>query len=358
MSVSPEGGVGGAGLRQCVVLAGGRDTLRTCGDRPLLAWLLRELQRYGIEEAVLLAGDQAAALRAAGPGLQARLPREMRLRIAEAAPSAGTGGALHQVRDLLDPHFLLCHGTRWLGTNLAPLLAPLAADDGSGRLPRHGDADAGIAVLDRRMVDHLQPGSAPERDVLAASGALPAQDALPARLRRRALFLDRDGVINVDHGYVGSIERFQFVAGAREAIARATRAGWHVFIVTNQSGVARGFYDETAVQTLHRWVRAQVQEAGGTIDDVAYCPHHPEAVVAAYRRRCDCRKPAPGMLLDLLRRWEVDPAGCVMVGDQPTDLQAAAAAGVVGARFHGGNLDDFVAPLLDLPVRSPNEAPA
>ena len=139
-------------------------------------------------------------------------------------------------------------------------------------------------------------------------------------------------------------ERFEWMPGAREAIRAATDAGWHVFVVTNQAGVARGHYDEAAVTRLHAWMTDEVRRAGGTIDDIRYCPFHPDADVPAYRRVSDWRKPAPGMLLDLMRAWELDPARCVLVGDQPTDMAAAEAAGIRGIRFPGGNLARFRRP--------------
>ena len=174
-----------------------------------------------------------------------------------------------------------------------------------------------------------------------------AQTELPARLHRRALFLDRDGVINVDRGWVGRREAFEFVPGALEAIRAAGDAGFHVFVVTNQSGIARGFYDEAQFAALCGWVDLQVREAGGTIDDWRHCPFHPEAPLAAYRRVSDWRKPGPGMILDLLAKWEVDPGRSLLVGDQASDLAAAAAAGVAGYLFPGGNLLEFVGPLLE-----------
>ena len=97
-----------------------------------------------------------------------------------------------------------------------------------------------------------------------------------------------------------------------------------------------GYYDEAAVVALHAWMADEARRAGGTIDDIRYCPFHPDAVVPAYRRASDWRKPAPGMLLDLIRAWELDAARCVLVGDQETDMQAAAAAGMRGFRFPGG----------------------
>jgi D,D-heptose 1,7-bisphosphate phosphatase len=173
-----------------------------------------------------------------------------------------------------------------------------------------------------------------------------AQDEIPRMLHRRALFLDRDGVINVDHGWVGTRDRFEWTPGVFEAIRAASDAGWHVFVVTNQSGVARGHYDEAAVATLHAWMTDEVRRAGGTIDDIRYCPFHEEASVPAYRHASDWRKPAPGMLLDLIRAWELDPARCVLVGDQESDMAAAKAAGIAAYRFVEGNLAEFVRPII------------
>ena len=164
----------------------------------------------------------------------------------------------------------------------------------------------------------------------------------------RALFLDRDGVINVDHGHVGTLDRFEWVDGAREAVAFATQSGWRVFIVTNQSGVARGFYTEDDVRSLLIWIAEECTVYGGTIDDTRFCPYHPEAPLEAYRRASDWRKPQPGMLLDLIRTWDLTPGRCVMIGDQPTDMAAAERAGIPGYLFPGGNLLDFVRPILAL----------
>jgi len=163
---------------------------------------------------------------------------------------------------------------------------------------------------------------------------------------RRAVFLDRDGVLNIDHGYVGSRDRFEWTDGALEAIRGATEAGWQVFIVTNQSGVARGLFSEEAVRDLLGWIADQARMAGGTIDDARFCPFHPEAVLEAYRGTHPWRKPAPGMLLDLLRAWELEPGQTVMVGDQDSDMRAAAAAHVAAYLFPGGNLWAFLRPIL------------
>ena len=231
-----------------------------------------------------------------------------------------------------------------------------------------GLINAGIYLLDRRIVAETTEICSLERDVLprlaragkvrATIGAgyfidigIPddlrrAEQELPALLKRRALFLDRDGTINIDYGWVGSRQRWEFVAGADHAIQMATDAGWHVFIVTNQSGIARGYYDVADVDELHAWVSDTVRQRGGTIDDVRIAPQHPSAIRPEFRADSDWRKPKPGMLLDLLRVWRLDPRCCVLVGDQLTDIEAAEAAGMPGYRFTGGNLADFVVPLL------------
>ena len=174
-----------------------------------------------------------------------------------------------------------------------------------------------------------------------------AQTELPERrLHRRALFLDRDGVINVDHGWVGHQERFEFMPGAIDSMRAAADAGWHVFVVTNQSGIARGHYDEAQFGTLSAWMIDQIRAGGGNVDDLRFCPTHPDAPLEAYRRVDPRRKPGPGMLQELIAAWQLDPTRCTLVGDQPTDLEAAASCGIAAHLFAGGNLLATVGPLL------------
>jgi len=397
-----------ATITQCAVLVGGlgarfgtptADTpkpMLPCGDRPFLAWLLRELVRFGVTEFLLLTHCLSAEVERAAHDIVGALPRQARVTISEQPGRAGTGGAIYHARDRLDERFLLCNGDSLLDCNLAQLLATAARDNESvtGRmvLRQSGDASrfgvarldgdritgfferpspgtggivsAGIYVFRRGLVDSLSPQCSMEADVLphlAAAGVLHGtlsdgcfhdigapedfarvQAQIPHLLRRRAVFFDRDGVLNIDHGYVGTRERFEWMPGALEAIRYVTEARWHVFVVTNQSGVARGHYDEAAVRQLLDWMADEARRAGGTIDDVRYCPFHEAAVVDAYQRSSDWRKPEPGMVLDLIRTWELDPKRCVMIGDQPTDMAAASAAGVPGHLFSGGNLLEFV----------------
>jgi D-glycero-D-manno-heptose 1,7-bisphosphate phosphatase len=164
--------------------------------------------------------------------------------------------------------------------------------------------------------------------------------------RRAAVILDRDGVLNVDHGYVGEAERLEWIAGARKAVRWINDAGLLVIVATNQSGVARGFFDLAAVDAVHARMRADLAAEGARIDAFYVCPYLPDAPLPAFAHPDHPdRKPNPGMILRAISEWSIDPARALVIGDNSRDIEAGRRAGVRGALFPGGDLSRFVASL-------------
>lgn len=169
------------------------------------------------------------------------------------------------------------------------------------------------------------------------AGALLANAPAP----RPALLLDRDGVINVNHGYVHTAGRTDWLPGIFELVAQAHHFRRLVIVITNQSGIGRGYYSEQAFLRYTAWMHAQFARRGAPLLATFWCPHHPEAGIGVYRTACECRKPRPGMLLAAAARFGLDLPASWMIGDKPADLQAAAAAGV-GQRMLIESAVDFV----------------
>ena len=145
---------------------------------------------------------------------------------------------------------------------------------------------------------------------------------------RRAAFLDRDGVINVDVGFAHKPEQLVFTPTAREGIRAFNEAGYWVIVVTNQSGVARGLYDEMEVVRFHEHITARLADYGAFIDAFYYCPYHPGGTIARYAIDHEDRKPRPGMLFRAMQDLRIQRAGSLLIGDRQSDAQAATAAGI------------------------------
>jgi D-glycero-D-manno-heptose 1,7-bisphosphate phosphatase len=146
-------------------------------------------------------------------------------------------------------------------------------------------------------------------------------------------FLDRDGVLNIDHGYVHRPERLEWVTGAPEAVRLLNEAGLPVIVITNQSGVARGYFGEADVARFHAHMQDELRAHGAHIDAFYHCPHHPQGKVAQFAVDCDCRKPKPGMLERAARDFVIDRARSFLIGDKEDDVSAAQAFGARGIRF-------------------------
>ncbi|MCA1529377.1 MULTISPECIES: HAD-IIIA family hydrolase [Bradyrhizobium] len=395
-------------LRQAVILVGGLGTrlgertrlvpkpLLEVGGRPFLDYLLDELTRYPtIEEIVLLAGHRADVVVDSYHGKRWRGASVTV--VCEPAP-CGTGGALKHAGGALQDRFFLLNGDSWFDFNLLDLA--LRAQSSSAivhmalKRDQAGDRYGRVLLESNRVRSFLAAGAQPfgpintgvycvDRAILLYIDGMPCsleqqvfpklvaerrltadlydgffidigiptdfervQHELPERLWRPAVFFDRDGVLNIDKAYVYRIEDFEWVEGAREAIKLCNDLGYYTFIVTNQSGVARGYYGVDDVGRLHDWMTGEFAEIGAHIDDYQFCPYHEDGTVEAYRGASDRRKPAPGMILDCLKAWPVRKEGSLLVGDNVRDIEAAHAAGIPGHLFGDGNLAAFLRPLL------------
>ncbi len=390
---------GGLGTRLGSLTQSTPKPLLPVAGKPFLDILIEEVARQGVRRFLLLAAFEPDQIQRFAAGARERLNLDIEVEVGLEPGQAGTGGALWHSRDRLSDTFFLLNGDSWLNLSLVDLVRVLVGStdvigalslrevpDGArfgrvalegrrlsafGLAPRPGEPaliNAGVYLFRRNLVDHLAAECSLERDVLphlAAAGRLNglpsqgyfidigipedfhrAQIELPQRRTRPALFLDRDGVINEDLGHVGTVDRFRWMPGAREAIAMANAWGYFVFVVTNQAGIAKARYTEADYWVLRRHIRRELAEFGAHIDDERFCPFHPEGVIDDYRCVSDMRKPAPGMLLDLLKRWPVDVERSLMIGDRDTDVAAARAAGIRGSLYTEGRLDDRLLQLM------------
>lgn len=360
--------------------------------------LLENAARMGFTDLVLLAGHLGDQVEAVYHG---RRFGESEVRVVREAQPLGTGGALSQALHLLGDRFVMMNGDSFFDINLRALTAaPLP--QGGGRLAlrmvddtsRYGSVDldgnritafveksteragaglinGGIYYLSHDLAARISAPSSIENDVfprLVAEGRIEGQPfngyfldiGLPetlaqakqetAALRHRpAAFLDRDGVLNQDLGYTHKLEDLVWMPGAKEAIRLLNDRGYRVIVVTNQAGVARGYYDEAAVIAFHAGMQDQLASEGAFVDAFYYCPYHGEGALPAYKiEEHPDRKPNPGMILRGLADFAVNRDGSFVVGDKASDMEAARRAGLPGYLYTEGNLQAMIEQIVNL----------
>ena len=160
------------------------------------------------------------------------------------------------------------------------------------------------------------------------------------RMLTKAIFFDRDGTLNVDIGYLHEFEKFEWIDGAIDAIKFCNENNFLAIVITNQSGIARGFYTEDDVKKLHQKINEELKKFDAHIDDFFYCPHHVKGIVKEYNFDCDCRKPKPKLIDDACTKYNIDKKKSLMVGDKLIDVECANNAGIRGILFEGKNIFD------------------
>ena len=161
-------------------------------------------------------------------------------------------------------------------------------------------------------------------------------------MSKPAIFFDRDGVLNVDVGYLYKIEDFQWIDGAIEAIKYFNDKDYYVFVITNQSGVARGYYKEEDINKLHNWMNQELAKYDAHIDEFFYCPHHSKGIIKDYSFDCECRKPKIGMIKKAVDKYDVQLESSLLIGDKDSDIECAENAGIKGLKFNAEKLDFYL----------------
>jgi D,D-heptose 1,7-bisphosphate phosphatase len=397
--------IGGRGSRLGDAVRSTPKPLLEVGGRPFVEHVMLNLRRFGFQDFILLAGYQSDVVHQKY-GTCSAFAQELRANITvvtEPSPM-GTGGALKYAEHYLQREFLLLNGDSifdfnyldlcncareqepgdWLGrVALLPVTeasryglveldgARIKAFREKPALPESGLINSGVYWMKSELLGFIEgtPCSLEQQvfPKLVAEGRLigrvydgyfidigisedlqSARDHLIDNLKKPAAFLDRDGTLNHDDGYTYKIEKFRWIEGAKAAIRLLNDAGYLVFIVTNQAGIARGYYDAAAVDTLHHWMQCELATAGAHFDDIRYCPHHPEGTVPEFSIVCDCRKPGTGMLKSLIEQWHPDISRSFLLGDSDKDAQAGAAVGIMAQKIRPASILSEVRKMLAL----------
>lgn len=372
-------------MREAIVLAGGFGTrlahivsdvpkpmAPVCG-RPFLRFILDDLQKKGVERIILATGYKRECIEE----FFGTHYRGMEIVYSPEDTPLGTGGAIKRALSLCREDWVaVLNGDTYFDVDFSTLDAVkrpgavlLAAKrmrdfDRYGALELDGVTvtafrekapcaegliNGGVYLLERTALDAIEEDCfsfetavleplAQQGNVLAVESAgyfidigVPEDYALAQETMKalapvnKAAFFDRDGTINVDVHYLHRPEDLQFIDGMPAFIKKWNDWGYKVIVVTNQAGIARGYYTENEMRALHRYMNERLAEYGSHIDAFYFCPHHPD-----FTGPCHCRKPEPGMIEDAIREFDLDPTQCILFGDQPWDVEAGAQCGVHG----------------------------
>ena len=159
---------------------------------------------------------------------------------------------------------------------------------------------------------------------------------------KKAVFFDRDGTLNVDVHYLHRVEDFIWINGAKEAIKYCNDLGFLTIVITNQSGIARGYYDATDVKKVFNWMNKELSYIGAKLDDIFYCPHHINGIISTLAMKCNCRKPNTGLVVQAKEKYDIDLSKSFFVGDMVSDMLCAKNAGIKGIKYSGGSLLECV----------------
>ena len=380
-------------IKQAVILAGGQGKrlgersidcpkpMQLVNNEPFLNNIIWNLRRHDIKEIILSIGYLSKKFKdyyGNGSDLGVKIS------YVEEQKPAGTAGALRKCSKFLDQFFILINGDTIFDINYHDLASTFNEDklghfalnfvNDTGRYGEvktdglhilsfnekikndAGYINSGVAIFDKKIVDYisseilslekdLYPKLLKKRlltakkynsfflDIGTPKSLEEAQIKVPKWKSKTALFLDRDGVINFDYGYVHSMKNFKFINGAKEMIKLANDYGIIVIVVTNQAGIARGFYSEEEFKSFTNEINEKLKNYGAHIDATYFCPHHPLYGKGDLMRDCNCRKPKSGMLERAISEWHLNKRNCFLIGDKKSDLLAASNCGIAGYLF-------------------------
>ena len=363
------------------------------GNRVFLDYVIQNLTRFGIKNILLVAGYLGGQIYDRYDGI---IINGAKCQVVIENEPLGTAGFLYAFTEHLDSDFILLNGDTIYDINLIQFIASSIAGSslvhvatkfmsdtkryGALKLENNlvtkfmekNDLNAtpaminsGVYIIQKRIVEYLNKDDynhsiSLEHDILPAlvkakkvSSYTPTSDGyfvdigLPETIReaeglllknlsKPACFFDRDNTLNKDEGYTYKSFDLEWMPGAREAIKYLNDIGYYVFVVSNQSGIGRGYYSENDVHIFHHEMRRQLRSIGAYIDDFVFCPHNPN--LNSTNSSCGCRKPAPGLILDLLEKWPVNKAKSLFIGDKDSDLEAGHNAGISSIKSDGSNL--------------------